>query len=261
MRRSIAIFIAAVTWACIAVGSVHADTGPDGSNGYGSSGTSDINPMRPGGVLYGTGAYGNGCAPMSGSDPGALAGAQCPPRRPAPVPAPAPPAPGGVPAPVGVAPPPPTPTEIATGIAGTLPLATLTPRTSPRASRLLVGFPTWLWLEGWAPRSATLGTITVTATPVSARWDLVDKQLTCAGPGRPYRPGVDDPASRSECSATFSHSSASQPDRVFHAHVVITWHVAFTDSAQPAAGPTQLPSRTSTLPLTLAVTGYHAVHD
>ncbi len=166
--------------------------------------------MKPGGVAFNGSSYGNGCSPTARPDVGDLSG--CPlrsPRRPGgpgprePSPAAPPPAPAARPAPRV-----PTPVEIATGLAPTVPLAGLTAHTSPPADRKQVtGFPVWLWLDGWAPRTVRRGGVTVTATPVSSTWDLVDTATSCAGPGEPYRSSVADPDRASTCSVTFTHSS------------------------------------------------------
>jgi hypothetical protein len=149
--------------------------------------------------------------------------------------------------------------EIATGLAPTVPLAGLTAHTSPPADRKQVtGFPVWLWLEGWGPRTVRRGGLTVTATPVSSAWSLVDAATSCAGPGEPYRASVSDPGRASSCSVTFTHSSRHTRTGTYPGHVTVTWHLAWTG---PGRSVGVLPDRTSRLPLTLTVVGLHAATD
>ena len=250
------ILVAAVSVAAPAT----ADTGDPGGTG-GVAGT-DVNPMKPGGVAFNGGAYGNGCSPAARPDVGDLSGARCGARRAgvgtggATGAAPAAPLPGPA-----ARPPPrvPTPVEIATGLAPTVPLAGLTAHTSPPADRKQVtGFPVWLWLDGWAPRTVRHGGVTVTATPVSSTWDLVDAATSCAGPGEPYRSSVADPSRASTCSVTFTHSSRHTRTGTYPGHVTVTWHLAWTG---PRRSGGVLPARASRLPVTLTVVGLHAATD
>jgi len=74
----------------------------------------------------------------------------------------------------------------------------------------LVGVSTWFWLEGGvAPTSATITdgplAVTVTATPVSVRWDPGDGgAVVCRDPSNVGVPGTDT------CSYTYPRSSLGQ---------------------------------------------------
>jgi hypothetical protein len=153
----------------------------------------------------------------------------------------------------------PTPVEIATGLAPTVPLAGLTAHTSPPADRKQVtGFPVWLWLDGWGPRTVRRSGVSITATPVSATWDLVDAATSCAGPGEPYRSSVADPSRASTCSVTFTHSSRHTRTGTYPGHVTVTWRLVW---ARPRRAGGVLAARASRLPVTLTVVGLHAATD
>jgi hypothetical protein len=104
----------------------------------------------------------------------------------------------------------------------------------------LVGVPVWLWIpeDSWVPVSATAAVpgvaVTATARPVSVTWDFgPGGQVTCSGPGTPFRPGIDDPAKGSpDCGITFSRSSAGQVDGRFRVTVTVTWSVGWAGAGQ-----------------------------
>lgn len=102
-----------------------------------------------------------------------------------------------------------------------------------------VGVPVWLWVEAasWGPVSATAAvpgvSVTATARPVSVLWDFgAGGQVRCAGPGRMFQVGVDDPAAGSECSIAFARSSADQPGGRFPVTVTVTWQVGWAGAGQ-----------------------------
>ncbi|PSK96171.1 hypothetical protein CLV63_11253 [Murinocardiopsis flavida] len=110
---------------------------------------------------------------------------------------------------------------------------------SPRlGAEQLVHVPVWLWVEraAWKPVSAraevTGGSVSVRATPQTARWSLGDgRTVACKGPGTRYVPGRHDPASESPtCGATFTRSSAGEPGGSFDVGVAITWDVEWETS-------------------------------
>lgn len=101
----------------------------------------------------------------------------------------------------------------------------------------LVGLPMWLWLGDWATVSATAGlagvTATVTAQPVSARWDLGDGgSVVCDGPGLPWTstptPAAD--TGRSPCTHTWTGSSYDEPGGRATVAVTVTWRVDWLSS-------------------------------
>ncbi|MBL7489720.1 hypothetical protein I6A60_29320 [Frankia sp. AgB1.9] len=104
----------------------------------------------------------------------------------------------------------------------------------------LVGVPVWLWVApaGWAPVAATAAVpgvaVTATARPVSVTFDFGPGGRTvCAGPGTPFRPGIDDPAAASpDCGITFSQASTGQGDGRFPVTVTVSWSVAWAGAGQ-----------------------------
>jgi hypothetical protein len=117
--------------------------------------------------------------------------------------------------------------------------------TSPSADdRLYTQVTTWLWLEEqwWTSYSATANagnvSATVTATPVSARWDTGDGGgTTCRGPGVRWRRGMSDDATY--CKHTYTRSSASQDDGAYTLSVTVTFEITWTSSV--GAGGTLAP--------------------
>lgn len=99
----------------------------------------------------------------------------------------------------------------------------------------LVGLPMWLWLEDWPAVTATAGlagvTATVTAHPVSARWDLGDGgSVVCDGPGLPWTstPGAD--GSGIPCTSTWTSSSHDVPGGRAVVTATVTWQVDWLSS-------------------------------
>lgn len=142
--------------------------------------------------------------------------------------------------PVGVARPPgggaPAPAVLAQLAVRYLRLPDPVIRSSPAPGALqLTRLPTWLWVApaAWHPQSKTArvpgASVTATATPVSASWQMGDgKTVTCPGPGTPYAWG-DNPASPSPtCGHTYTRSSAGQPGAAFQVTVTITWDITWT---------------------------------
>jgi hypothetical protein len=109
-------------------------------------------------------------------------------------------------------------------------------RTSPEAGgRLYVRVPTWLWVDGgwWHSYSATASagrvTATVSAQPVSASWAFGDGgSVACSGPGVAWRAGLSEDAT--DCSHTFTTSSAGQPDGRFSLSATVTLEITWTSN-------------------------------
>jgi hypothetical protein len=108
-------------------------------------------------------------------------------------------------------------------------------RSSPATAAMqLTELPTWLWMAPgiWAPRSATAAvpgeSVTATATPESAAWQMGDGQtVTCHGPGTAYAGGSNPASASPTCGYTYTQSSAGQPGAAFHVTVTITWHITW----------------------------------
>ncbi|HEY6798309.1 MAG TPA: hypothetical protein VI248_26825, partial [Kineosporiaceae bacterium] len=136
---------------------------------------------------------------------------------------------GAVPGPVV------SPATLAQQAASRLGLLDPVVRLSPAGSQL-VRVPTWLWIETgtWRPRSASAGvaglTVTATATPSRVVWAMGDGagQVTCAGPGTPWREGMNAAAVSPTCGYTYTRSSTSQPGEVYQVTATITWAIAWT---------------------------------
>lgn len=98
------------------------------------------------------------------------------------------------------------------------------PLTSPH----LVGLATWLWIEDWAPVSATAslgGTAaTVTADPTAVNWDMGDGTVhVCPGPGTAY--GTTD---RTDCAHVWRDRSTATAAGTFPVTATVDWHVTWT---------------------------------
>ena len=106
-------------------------------------------------------------------------------------------------------------------------------RTSPPAGNdQLVNLPTWLWVEDWTPRraSATEGplTVTVVATPRSVTWLMGDGSSVVCGRGTPWDHALREEQQATDCSHTYTRSSATQPDLKYQARATMTWDVTWT---------------------------------
>jgi hypothetical protein len=126
-----------------------------------------------------------------------------------------------------------------------------------------VNLPTWLWLDpgGWHPLEATASAGAVTATavanPSSVTWSMGDgSTVVCPGPGTPYNPDEPSQNQTTDCSYTYTQSSAGQPssdgnpdDGAFQVSATITWSVTWTATGAPGGGVLPTLQTTSTVPL------------
>jgi hypothetical protein len=112
-----------------------------------------------------------------------------------------------------------------------------TVRSSPGfAAFSVVRFPLWLWVErsGWEPVSATAsvsaGSVTVTATPETLRWDMGDGTVVdCDGPGAAFSAAVHDAKEPSpDCGHTYTRASHRQPNGRFPVTATVRWAVEWT---------------------------------
>jgi hypothetical protein len=111
----------------------------------------------------------------------------------------------------------------------------------PVTSEQLVDVSTWLWLNAaaWHQQTATAAagpvSATATATPVEVVWSMGDgHQVTCAGPGTPY--DSSNPNATTDCSYTWTQSSAGQPDGANQVTATVYWQVAWTATGAPGGG-------------------------
>jgi hypothetical protein len=143
--------------------------------------------------------------------------------------------PVGVAGPPAAGPAPPPPAVLAQLAVRYLRLPDPVIRSSPAPGALqLTGLPTWMWVApaAWRPESKTAQvpgeSVTATATPVSASWQMGDgRTVTCHGPGTPYPGGGNPAASSPTCGYTYTRSSAGQPSAAYHVTVTITWDITW----------------------------------
>jgi hypothetical protein len=126
--------------------------------------------------------------------------------------------------------------------------------TSPDAAHhLVVGLPTWLWLDGKTKdQTASRGPITIHAH-MTADWSTDEGQVSCTGAGTPYVAGTSDPRAASpDCGYTFRRAN---PNHTITAQV--TWVVTYTVGA---GAPQQLPVSYWTVVKNVAVDEVQAVN-
>ncbi len=147
------------------------------------------------------------------------------------------------PTPAGAAPaPPPPPAAVALQAEKQVPLASPTIDTAPPLnSEQLVNVAAWLWIDpaSWKPlqASATIDGVSAsaTATPEKVVWSTGDgSTLTCDGPGTPY--DAADPGATSDCTYTWTTSSADEPNGAFTLTATIYWQVTWVAVGAPGGG-------------------------
>jgi hypothetical protein len=137
---------------------------------------------------------------------------------------------------------------------------------SPAPSDVIVNVPTWMWIDGttWRGLTATASVGQVSATaraaPAEVVWDLGDGgQVTCDGPGTPWT--SQQPADwPSDCSHTYSRSSADQPNGMFTVTTTMYWRVTWASAGAPGGGDLGLVPGPS-FQTTVRVGEVHAVND
>lgn len=120
-----------------------------------------------------------------------------------------------------------------------------TPRigVSPREFQL-VQLPTWLWLDGdsWTTQSASASvpglTVTATATPVAATWDMGDgSTVTCASAGVKWAFGSDAKSASPSCGHTYTRTSAGASGGEFVVAVTVVWVVSWSGGGVSGSEP------------------------
>lgn len=101
--------------------------------------------------------------------------------------------------------------------------------------------PTWLWVDGFQPVSASASagavTVTVTARPVRVDWSTgTGDTVSCAGAGTPYDKARPPEEQRTACSYTYRRSSASRPAGAFALRATTVWHVTWAATGVSASG-------------------------
>ena len=137
--------------------------------------------------------------------------------------------------------------------------------TSPSGDQI-VHVETWLWIDGaiWQPheQSATAGavTATVTAAPSRVAWDLGNGDtIVCNGPGSPYDPATAAEDQTTDCSYTYTSSSAGRPGDAYQLSATVEWSVRWTVSG--AAGGGALPALFTSAPTTVRVAELQALNQ
>lgn len=123
-----------------------------------------------------------------------------------------------------------------------LPLPAPTIEMAPPPSQdQLVNVSSWLWINrsAWQSLSATATagpvSTTATATPAEVVWQMGDgHSVTCLGPGTPY--DSSNPNATTDCSYTWTQSSAGQPGGVFHVTATVYYRAAWVAAGAPGGG-------------------------
>jgi hypothetical protein len=125
----------------------------------------------------------------------------------------------------------------------------------PLPGGAVVNYPTWLWVDGasWRTITATASvdglSVTATATPQSVVWTMGDGgSVTCNGPGTPYDAAKPATEQRSDCTHSFTRSSASQPGQAFTATASMQW-VTTWQASDGTSGSLGTVTRSSTFSL------------
>ena len=157
---------------------------------------------------------------------------------------------------------PPTPGSLAQQAVNEMQLPAPDVRRNPSGDAL-VNLATWWWVDRsqWHPltQRTAAGPVwaEVTATPVRSVWDAGDgtPALSCAGAGTPYDTSRSPDAQSTDCSHTYTTSSAGQPqtgpkpnDRFFTVTVTVYWQVSWV-GAGGTGGTLPVMTRTSQFPL------------
>ena len=110
-------------------------------------------------------------------------------------------------------------------------LATPNMHSAPQAPDMTyVGLETWLWMDPaqWdtLELTVTAGTtsVTVTAAPVRATWDLTTGSTTCTSAGRAWVAGMTS-AEQTDCSYVWSQTSDGQAEDAFAVSSTLTYQV------------------------------------
>lgn len=108
----------------------------------------------------------------------------------------------------------------------------------------LVRLPTWLWLDGdsWSAQSASASvpglTVTATATPFKATWNLGDgSSVVCEDAGTPWTSAFDAKDVSPDCGHTYTRSSAHAPGGEYEVTVVVEWAVSWSGGGETGTEP------------------------
>lgn len=114
----------------------------------------------------------------------------------------------------------------------------------------LVNLETWLWIDpaSWAPQYSEVEVccpsvvVRVAASPTVVTFDMGDgTSVRCAGGGTPYDPARASAAQRTECSHTYTRSSALQAAQRFVVTASVDWTATWSVSGAAPPGGGVLP--------------------
>lgn len=157
-----------------------------------------------------------------------------------------------------------SPATLAQDASNRLPLPSPTAAHNPSGDAM-TNLAVWWWIprSQWEPltQQTQAGAVwaRVTAEPMSTTWDAGDgtASLVCDGPGTPYDTSRPASEQSTDCSHTYTRSSAGQPqsgprpnDRYFTVTVTVTWQVTWVGAAG-SRGALPPITRTSTFPLSV----------
>ena len=126
----------------------------------------------------------------------------------------------------------------------------------PRRSNGLVGLAEWFWVTNWTTHSSRVeaGEVwtRVTARPTSVSIAPGSgTTLTCAGSGTAYDDARGAGGQHSDCSYTYTRSSAGLPGSAYRVMVTVTWGGTWVGSGTTGGSLPAL-TRSTTFPLRIA---------
>lgn len=126
------------------------------------------------------------------------------------------------------------PGPLAESVRGTLPYPKPDIHLAPKPPLLTyVGLETWLWTDPDQWNALTGGTsvggatVTVTATPVRASWNLTEASVRCFSPGRAWVTGMSSDET-TNCDYVFQNVSDGQPNDAFKVTAQLAYKVTWT---------------------------------
>lgn len=151
-----------------------------------------------------------------------------------------------------------TPAQLAQQQWRRLPIPAPSVRTAPpRGSDGLVGLAEWFWVTNWSARTARAQAggvwVEVTARPtdLTIRPGRGLAPVPCGGPGTPYDTRRPTAEQRSDCTYTYTRSSAGMPGSAYQVTVTVTWGGVWSGSGG-AGGTLPALSRSTTFPVRIA---------